>query len=70
MRVWRPETRSPATFWWMALREIVGRFLEGILGIITGAISFVLMVSSPQRKCIHDMIAGTVVVHDPDKLIA
>ena len=37
MRCWRPETNRVADFWYMALREIVSRFVEGILGIFTEA---------------------------------
>jgi uncharacterized RDD family membrane protein YckC len=70
MRCWRPETNRVAGFWYMALREIVGRFLEGILSAITEIISFVLMVVGRERKTIHDYIAGTVVLHDPDKVLA
>jgi uncharacterized RDD family membrane protein YckC len=69
MRCWRPETGQVAGWWWMALREIVGRFVEGILGFITGLISFVLMVASQERKSLHDLIAGTVVLRDPDNVL-
>jgi uncharacterized RDD family membrane protein YckC len=70
MRCWRPETGRIAGFWWMALREIVGRILEGILSIITLLTSFVLMCATRERKCIHDFVAGTVVLHDPEKILA
>jgi uncharacterized RDD family membrane protein YckC len=70
MRCWRPETNRVAGFWHMALREIVGGLLEGILGFITEITSFVLMVAGRERKAIHDYIAGTVVVHDPNKVLA
>jgi uncharacterized RDD family membrane protein YckC len=70
MRCWRPETGRVAGWWWMALREIVGRFIEGFLGPITLVVSFVLMVSGRERKCLHDHIAGTVVLRDPTKVLA
>ena len=66
MRCWRPETNRVAGFWHMALREIVGRIVEGILGFITEITSFVLMVADKEHKAIHDYIAGTVVLHDPN----
>jgi uncharacterized RDD family membrane protein YckC len=69
MRCWRPETGRVASWWWMALREIVGRFVESILSIITLLVSFILMLTNRERKCIHDMIAGTVVLYDPNKVI-
>ena len=69
MRVWRPEDNRPATFWWMALREIVGRICDGILSIITELTSFVFMMTRPDRKTLHDLVAGTVVLYDPNKVI-
>jgi uncharacterized RDD family membrane protein YckC len=69
MRCWRPETGKVAGFWWMALRETVMRIAEGILGIITGLISFVLMVTGRERRTIHDWAAGTVVLYDPNKVL-
>ncbi len=70
MRCWRPETGNVAGWWWMALREIVGCFIEGFLGPITLVVSFVLMVSGRERKCLHDYIAGTVVVRDSTMVLA
>ena len=70
MRAWRPETNSVAGFWYMALREIPGRIVEGILGLVTGITSFVLFVAGKEHKALHDWIAGTVVLHDPDKILA
>jgi uncharacterized RDD family membrane protein YckC len=70
MRCWRPETQSVPGFWWMALREVVGRLADNILGAITGIVSFILMMTSQDRKCLHDMVAGTVVLHDPNKVLA
>ena len=70
MRCWRPETGRVAGWGWMALREIVGRFIEGFLGPITLVVSFVLMVSGRERKSLHDHIAGTVVLRDPNKVLA
>lgn len=70
MRCWRPEDGRVASWGWMALREIVGRIAEGILSIITALLSFVLMLTGKERKSLHDLIAGTVVLHDPDKVLA
>ena len=69
MRCWRPETNRVAGFWWMALREIAGRLVDGILSFITLITSFVLMVAGRERKALHDWIAGTVVLHDPNKVL-
>jgi uncharacterized RDD family membrane protein YckC len=69
MRCWRPETSSVAGWWWMALREIAGRFVESILGLVSQIVSFILMVVGKERKALHDWVAGTVVLHDPDKVL-
>jgi uncharacterized RDD family membrane protein YckC len=70
MRCWRPETNRVAGFWWMALREIAGRLIDSILSFISLITSFVLMVAGRERKALHDWIAGTVVLHDPNKVLA
>ena len=70
MRCFRPETNRVADFWWMALREIVGRILDGILSIITELISLIFMLTRPDRKALHDLVAGTVVLRDPNKVLA
>jgi uncharacterized RDD family membrane protein YckC len=70
MRVIRIQTGQPARFWTMALREIIGRFVEGILSIITLLISFILMCTRPDRRCLHDLISDTIVVHDPNKVLS
>jgi uncharacterized RDD family membrane protein YckC len=69
MRCWRPETGRVAGWGWMALREIIGRFAEGLLGPITGVISLILMVSGREHKSLHDHIAGTVVLRDPRNVL-
>lgn len=66
MRCWRPESREVPGFWWMALREIVGRFVDGILSFISALVSFILFLSTKERKSLHDYVAGTVVLYDPD----
>ena len=53
-----------------ALREIVGRIADGILSLITQITSFVMFVTSRDRKSLHDHIAGTVVLYDPNKTLA
>jgi uncharacterized RDD family membrane protein YckC len=69
MRCWRPDTGRVATFWWMALREIIGRLADGILSLLSLLVSFILMVTGRERKSLHDHIAGTVVLHDPNKIL-
>lgn len=69
MKAYRPEQRQVATFGTMALRNIVGGFIEGVLSCITLFISFILFLARPDRRALHDLIAGTVVLHDPNKVL-
>lgn len=66
MRCVKVNTGAKATFGTMALREIVGRVLEGILGWITELVSLVLFLSRSDRRSLHDLVGGTVVVFDPE----
>jgi len=70
MRAWRPEANRVAGFWIMALREIPGRIINHVFGLVTLLTSFVLFVAGRQHKALHDWIAGTVVLHDPDRVLA
>jgi RDD family len=70
MRTWHPQTARHAGWWRMVLREVIGGFVTGILGIITEVVSFVLMVSGRERRCLADHIASTVVLRDPDNRLA
>ena len=54
----------------MALREIAGRTINHVLGIATLLTSFVLFVAGREHRALHDWIAGTVVLHDPDNVLA
>ena len=69
MRCWRPQTGQVATWDTMALRGIVGPVAEHFLGPITWIVSFVMFLMTPQRKALHDLIAGTVVLSDPGKVL-
>jgi uncharacterized RDD family membrane protein YckC len=70
MRVWRPDQRQVAGWGTMALREIVGRIAEGILSFISALISFILFLSRKDHQSLHDLIASTVVLHDPNNVLA
>jgi uncharacterized RDD family membrane protein YckC len=69
MRCWRPDSNGVATWGWMALREVVGRLVEGAITLLAVA-SFVMFLVLKQRRTIHDYIGGTVVVRDPDGMLA
>lgn len=69
MRCWVPEKGEVAGFGRMALRDIIGRIVDGILSFITELISFIMFVSTAKRQSLHDLVGGTVVVHDPNKVL-
>jgi uncharacterized RDD family membrane protein YckC len=69
MRVWRPADNRPASWGIMALREIIGRIVDGILSFVTELTSFILFVATKEHRSLHDLVAGTVVLHDPNKVI-
>lgn len=66
MRCIKVDTGGKATFGTMALREIIGRIVDGILGVITELVSLILFLTRSVRRCLHDLVAGTVVVFDPE----
>jgi uncharacterized RDD family membrane protein YckC len=70
MRCWRPEENRVPGFWWMALREIVGRIADGILSLISLLVSLILFLTGKEHKALHDYVAGTVVLYDPDKTLS
>jgi uncharacterized RDD family membrane protein YckC len=59
----------PPRFWRMALREVIGRIVDSILSILTLLTSFILFVASQRRQSLHDLVGGTVVLHDPNKVL-
>jgi len=69
MRCWRSEPGRVASWSTMALRETIGILVDDILGI-TLLVSFLLMLTRPDRRTLHDLVAGTIVVHDPDNVLA
>jgi uncharacterized RDD family membrane protein YckC len=69
MRCWHPDSGRVPGWGRMALREIIGRLVDNILSVITQVISLVLMCTRPDRRTLHDLVAGTVVVHDPQGVL-
>jgi uncharacterized RDD family membrane protein YckC len=68
MKCWVPAEGRPASFWRMALRDIIGRIVGNLFGIMA-IVSFVLFVSRSDHRAIHDLVASTIVVHDPNKVL-
>jgi uncharacterized RDD family membrane protein YckC len=69
LRCVKVDNGRPATFGTMALRNIVGGIVEGILSGLIVIVSFILFLTRADRRCLHDLIGGTVVVHDPQDLL-
>lgn len=69
MRCWKPADNRVAGWGTMALRDIVGGILQGILWIVTMIVSFILFVSGKRHQSILDLVGGTVVVYDPNKIL-
>lgn len=70
MRCWRPEEGRVASWPWMALREVVGGIVEGLVWPLVALVSFIFMLTRPDRRALHDLIAGTIVLYDPNKTLA
>lgn len=69
MKCYRPDERTIPGFWRMALREVIGRLADSVLSLISMIISFVLFVNGPKRQSLHDLVGGTVVLYDPNKIL-
>jgi hypothetical protein len=70
MRTWVPEGGQRATWGKMALREIVGVGICTSLIFVTQIVSFVLFLSGKERKAIADHVASTVILRDPNNVLA
>ncbi len=69
MRTWKPQTRTNATWGTMFLRDVIGLIVTCIIPPFTEIVSFFLFVTGKERKALHDHIAGTIVLHDPNKVL-
>jgi uncharacterized RDD family membrane protein YckC len=69
MRCWRPAEGRVASWGFMALRDIVGTIAQGVLSLITALISFILFLTGKKHQSLTDLIGGTVVVYDPNKVL-
>ena len=69
MRAWNARDNKPATWGTMALRNIVGGIVQGLVGAATDLISFIMFLVDDQNRTIPDRIGGTIIVHDPNKTL-
>jgi uncharacterized RDD family membrane protein YckC len=67
MQTWKPQERINATWGTMFLRGLAWVFL----GVIPFAqlVSFILFLSGKEHRALHDSIASTIVLHDPNKVL-
>ena len=69
MKCINPVTGQVAGFGTMALRNIVGTIVEGILSIITLLVSFIMFLAGAKRQSLNDVIGSTIVVYDPNNIL-
>ncbi|HEY7010559.1 MAG TPA: RDD family protein [Jatrophihabitantaceae bacterium] len=70
MKCYRVDNGEVPTWWRMVLREVVGGIATGVLGFITELTSFILFLTTGKRQALHDLIATTTVVYDPNKVLS
>jgi uncharacterized RDD family membrane protein YckC len=67
LQTWKPQERANASWGTMFLRGL-GYVLMGWIPFAQ-LISFFLFVSGKEHRALHDSIAGTVVLSDPNKIL-
>ncbi|MGH3743847.1 MAG: RDD family protein [Mycobacteriales bacterium] len=68
-RLWVPDQQQMPGFWRSVLRNLVGGVVERLVFPIIAIVSFVLFLANEQHKSLHDLIGGTLVLHDPNKVL-
>jgi uncharacterized RDD family membrane protein YckC len=68
LRCWKPQQQTTATWGTMFLRGLI--FALGGWIPLVNLISFVIFLTSKERRALHDSAAGIVVLRDPDKVLA
>jgi uncharacterized RDD family membrane protein YckC len=69
MRCYRAEEHRVAGWGWMFMRQVVGNLIYFITFDIAFLVSCFMLVSRADRRTIADLIAGTVVLYDPNGLL-
>jgi uncharacterized RDD family membrane protein YckC len=67
LQTWKPQERVNATWGTMFLRGLAWV----VLGVIPFAqlVSFILFLSGKEHRALHDSIASTIVLHDPNRVL-
>ena len=68
LRCWKPQEQANATWGSMFVRGLI--WLVGSWIPLVNLVSFILMLANKDRRTLHDMAAGIVVLHDPNKVLA
>lgn len=64
IRIRKVDTGEPPTIITMLLRVIVGGIVYGLTLGIGVIVSIAMIAAREDKRCLHDFIAGTEVVHD------
>jgi uncharacterized RDD family membrane protein YckC len=67
LQTWKPQERINASWGTMFLRGLAYVFLAWIP--FAQLVSFFLFVSGKEHRALHDSIAGTIVLSDPNKIL-
>jgi hypothetical protein len=67
LQTWKPQERINASWGTMFLRGLAYAFLGWIP--LVQLVSFFLFVSGKEHRALHDSIAGTVVLSDPNEVL-
>ncbi|HUN34182.1 MAG TPA: RDD family protein [Trebonia sp.] len=68
LRCWKPQEQANANWGAMFVRGLIW-LIGSWIGIIN-IVSFILMLANKDRRTLHDMAAGIVVLRDPNKVLA
>lgn len=68
-RLWVPDQQQMPGFWRSVLRNLVGGVVERLVFPIIAIVSFVLFLANDEHRSLHDMIGGTLVLHDPNRVV-
>ena len=66
MQTWKVAESRPATWGESFLRALC--YLIYLIPFV-GIVSFVIFLTNNQRRALHDMMSGTVVLHDPNGIL-
>jgi uncharacterized RDD family membrane protein YckC len=66
MQTWKVAESRPASWGESFLRGLC--YLIYVIPFV-GLVSFVIFLTNKERRALHDMMSGTVVLHDPNRIL-